>query len=283
MQHFPHFIFGYGSLICSKSRAITAPTVANRETIPVTVEGVERTWAKKSVRGYTSMGVRFQKGAECVGVLVPVSNNELEQFDHREVGYDRYELQPKDILPFESSDETWYENTFLTNSHMKRSQIWVYVQKIMLPATSDFPIVQSYLDIILRGCLSISEEFAYKFMKSTKGWHPSELLDESDYSCSSNSMFDDSENLGDDNDESDGFHWINDRNDPIYVRADMENSMKRAQELDFILYKYCPQEFRKRMRKSQCGLKGLPVRRKSIVSGNKFRYSIISTRSSITQ
>jgi len=276
MNDFPHFVFGYGSLICSKSRAITAPTVANREIIPVTVKGVERTWAKKSKRGYTSMGVRFQEGAECVGVLVPVSNKELEQFDEREIGYDRYELQVKDIFSLGFLDETWYENTFLVDCHIKPPQIWIYVQRFLLPANSDFPIAQSYLDIILRGCLSISEEFVHEFMKSTKGWHPSELLDESDDSCSSDSMFDDSENL-EDNDESDGFHWINDRNDPIYVRADMEYSLKKAQELDFILYRYCPQEFRKRIKKgkSQRRLKEIEVRR-SIVIRKRVSYSTIS-------
>jgi len=187
------------------------------------------------------------------------------------------------FFPFDLLDETWYENTFLTNSYIKPPQIWVYVQKCMIPANSDFPIVQSYLDIILRGCLSISEEFAHKFMQSTKGWHPSELLDESDNSCSSDSRFDDSENLGDDNDESDGFHWINDRNDPIYVRADMEYSIKKAQELDNILYRYCPQEFQKRMRKRKSQSCVKELRRNSRLSGNRFMYSNISTRLSMTQ
>jgi len=277
MNHFPHFVFGYGSLICSKSRAITAPTVANREIIPVTVKGVERTWAKKSKRGYTSMGVRFQEEAECVGVLLPVSNKELEQFDEREIGYDRYELQAEDIFPIGFLEEAWYENTFLSNCHMKPPQIWVYVQRIMLPATSDFPIAQSYLDIILRGCLSISEEFAHEFMKSTKGWHPSELLDESDDSSSSNS---DSENVKEETDKPDGFHWINDRKDPIYVRADMEYSLKKAQELDFILHRYRPQEFQRRKstkrRQSQRRMSIKELRR-SIETGNRTIYSTIST------
>jgi len=277
MNDFPHFVFGYGSLICSKSRAITAPTVADRKTIPVTVKGVERTWAKKSVRGYTSMGVRFQEGAECVGVLVPVNNKELEQFDEREIGYDRYELRAEDISPLKFLDEARYENTFLTNCHMKPPHVWVYVQKIMIPANPDFPIVQSYLDIILRGCLSISEEFTHEFMKSTKGWHPSELLDESDNSCSNDSMFDDSENSRDDDDEVNDFHWINDRKDPIYVRADMEYSLNKAQEIDFILDRYLSQEFQNRIKKGKSQRRIRELRHSIMIQ------SAISTMSSITQ
>jgi hypothetical protein len=33
------------------------------------------------------------------------------------------------------------------------------------------PIVQSYVGIILSGCLTILEEFAHEFISTTKGWH----------------------------------------------------------------------------------------------------------------
>jgi hypothetical protein len=31
-------------------------------------------WAKKSVKGFTVMGVRFTEDAECVGILLPVND-----------------------------------------------------------------------------------------------------------------------------------------------------------------------------------------------------------------
>jgi hypothetical protein len=69
----PHLVFGYGSLICLASRAITAPSVAGRGATPVTVQNVKRTWAKQSLKlTATSMGVRFRDGAKCAGALVPV-------------------------------------------------------------------------------------------------------------------------------------------------------------------------------------------------------------------
>ena len=38
--------------------------------------------------------------------------------------------------------------------------VWCYFQEQSVPADRAFPITQSYLDIILRGCLSISKNFA---------------------------------------------------------------------------------------------------------------------------
>jgi hypothetical protein len=76
IKRFPHFIFGYGSLICPDYRAITtAPTLENRTATPVVaVQNVERTWTKRSVKGFTAMGVRFTEGAECVSILLSVND-----------------------------------------------------------------------------------------------------------------------------------------------------------------------------------------------------------------
>jgi hypothetical protein len=251
MKHpFPHLVFGYGSLICPDSRAITAPTVAERHVIPVNAQNFERTWAKKSKRGMTSMGVRFREGVECVGVLVPVNEEELSQFDEREIGYDRVELKADDIFQIPFLADHFYENTFLAEDKLEVPRIWVYVQQLPIPATESHPIVQSYLDIILRGCLSISEEFADEFMKTTKGWDPAELS-EDDVSSSNERDDANSENGYLSDDEMDDVVWIDDRKDPIYVRADVNYSLKKANELDRVLRKHRPEEFGKRKRKGK--------------------------------
>lgn len=250
MRHpFPHLVFAYGSLICPDSRAITAPTVAERHAIPVNAQNVERTWAKKSKRGMTSMGVRFRQGVECVGVLVPVNEEELLQFDEREIGYDRVELKAADILQLSFLEDHYYEDTFLAEKdNFEVPRIWVYVQQDPIPATESHPIAQSYLDIILRGCLSISEEFADEFMKTTKGWDPAELssTNEEEEEDDSNS---ESGDLSDE--DMDNVVWIDDRKDPIYVRADVNYSLKKANELDRVLRKHRPEEFGKRKRKGK--------------------------------
>ena len=37
-------------------------------------------------------------------------------------------------------------------------------------ASSDYPIAQSYVGIVVRGCLMISKSFAQEFIQTTKGW-----------------------------------------------------------------------------------------------------------------
>ena len=164
MKSITHFVFGYGSLICPKSRAVTSPEQAHKIATPVMVQGVERVWSKRTNRGMTAMGVRFVKDASCVGVILPVTNGELAAFDKREMGYDRVPLQLEDVggVPFLS--EQHYEeddhDVFLDakkQNNTQAIQIWVYVQRVIQPPTADHPIVQTYVDTILRGCLSISK------------------------------------------------------------------------------------------------------------------------------
>jgi hypothetical protein len=183
MSPLPHYIFGYGSLICPRSRALTAPTLAQRAVIPVRVQGLERIWSLP-FRGLTFMGIRQRRQAECVGVLIPVNDEELAQFDLRELGYDRnpipfeavQELQEPSVLqriPSLSSSSSQHsdDNDNNNSNHKHPIQIWVYVQQTPQPVSKESPIAQSYVDIILRGCISISEDFAKDFLKTTRGWH----------------------------------------------------------------------------------------------------------------
>ena len=91
-----HFIFGYGSLICPQSRAVTAPTLTSVAE-PVVIHGIERTWSARvtkdpsnsngsrdHIEGWTPMGVRVKRGTKCNGVLICVDEEELERFDIRE-------------------------------------------------------------------------------------------------------------------------------------------------------------------------------------------------------
>ena len=42
-----HYIFGYGSLLCPQSRAISAPTLAGKDAHPVLVQHLARTWSTR--------------------------------------------------------------------------------------------------------------------------------------------------------------------------------------------------------------------------------------------
>lgn len=220
-----HFVFSYGSLICKKSRIITAPTLADKDAIPVQIQGVERIWAKRTQRGMTAMGVRFKKGSVCTGVLLPVTEEELVRFDGRENGYDRYQIPLDNVeevpflakkkhyekMDYEHADVVFPESNVLAeNEEVKEKTttavtttkgtasskntittvtttttttttittsvgdnngaehkvfIWIYIQRYDIPADEEFPIAQSYVDIILRGCMGISKEFCSIFYR----------------------------------------------------------------------------------------------------------------------
>lgn len=318
-----HYVFGYGSLICSKSRAISAPSLASRAALPVRINNVVRTWNKRSPKsGATYLGVQQVQDhtASCVGVLVPMdatstqqSQEELEALDEREDGYDRHSVPLKwinrvDDLLLPSTDNV-YRGTFLdtsattpTTAFSKMTaadiSVWMYVPQVSQPATMKFPIAQSYVDVCLRGCLSISEPFLQEFITSTVGWDPQELIDMeeeasnsqqqeqqdqddaatmvsskgwhhrsssslSSYdprtmmnSNSNNNMRDSSEfksitdvmdwddmmmmEDGDNNNDnlfikapsSQPDAWVNDRKDPIYMRADRAYSLEHADAID---------------------------------------------------
>jgi hypothetical protein len=250
------FVFGYGSLICPHSRAVTAPTLAHKTATPVLVKHVERTWAKVSAAGFTAMGVRFQDNAECVGVLLPVDDQELAQFDEREQGYTRVPLYIGDIEQVPFLDSSHYEDpghqVFLqAKEHPEEhaAQIWMYMPQNFVPASEQTPIVQSYVDTILRGCLTISEDFAAQFIANTKGWRPSEVVTDDEQSV------EDDANMSVDSDTStassvsdDDVYWVDDRLDPIYSRGDQQYMLKHRHKLDSLLKRH-RDEFQHRTRR----------------------------------
>ena len=245
-----HFIFGYGSLICPHSRAVTAPTLAQKTATPVLVKHVERTWAKVST-GFTAMGVRFQDDAECVGVLLPVDDVELEQFDEREQGYNRVPLSIRHIEPVPFLDSSVYEDpghqVFLQAKEQREEEltkVWMYMPQNFVPPSEETPIVQSYVDTILRGCLTISEDFAEQFISNTKGWRPSEVVTDDEQSVED----DESATTTSSTVTDDGVYWVDDRLDPIYSRGDQQYMLKHKNKLDSLLKRH-RDEFQHRIRR----------------------------------
>ena len=219
-----HFVFGYGSLINPDSRARTNPTLAEQDGLPVVVRDVERVWSARTTTGYTAMGVRIRKGADCTGILLEVNKAELEDLDKREQSYVRVEvhLDNVDQVPFLDEDEFYdteqAEALFEAKENEGNVRVWVYIQKDPIPADSSHPIPQSYVDVILSGCLTISEEFARSFIKTTKGWR---------------------------NKEEPSF--VDDRDFPIYARANSIESEKHAEVIDQLLEEKLPKTMENRI------------------------------------
>lgn len=170
-----NYIFGYGSLIETESRTRTTPQAVAAS--PVIVQGVERGWwAHGSPVGYSScfLGARMSSNpnARCNGVVYKLSNAELEALDRRENMYERL------LIPHESI-------RFLDDPVSKSldGKTWIYAMPEHKSGneskpTAQYPIVQSYVDICLNGCLEIEEaypaakdmKFAELFIETTLDW-----------------------------------------------------------------------------------------------------------------
>lgn len=164
--HVPQYIVGYGSLIDEQSKKRTDPTA--QESFPVLIKGYARSWSLHSTLpglNTTFLSAYENKHAFINGVIYQLSNpKHIQQYDVREKGYCRKELT--------TSKLNVYSATLPAHK-----QIWIYssAQKPNQTPTNDYPIVQSYVDIFIRGCLQIEEKYKIKhFAKdcilSTEQW-----------------------------------------------------------------------------------------------------------------
>lgn len=165
------FIFGYGSLINTASRnsSVAVPIPA----IPVRVSaqfGFVRVWNDRAQSGFTALGLRKADSSFLAstinGVLFPVAGGDINSYDKREEGYTRLEI-PRPYIEALS----W-------QGLPKDGRIWVYVPKQMggspgigLPEPSGrYPLLQSYIDVVVEGSLEYGEDYTKELIATTKGW-----------------------------------------------------------------------------------------------------------------
>lgn len=233
---------------------------------------------RKHIEGWTPMGVRVREGTMCNGVLICIDEDELRRFDVRETGYDRHRIDVCNIMPHVETDALineemplWTRNDECTDpgfqslamarvqcpdcrivfekGFAKRRQrkqnatldddscisVWVYIQSCDLPANPRYPITQSYLDIIMRGCLSISYDFARRFLETTDGWwHDGKASHQAGGERTRDSIVD-------------HHTWINDRHNPMYVRADSDYSIKHGEVIDKLIEEHHPDALKRRV------------------------------------
>mmetsp|Transcript_27072 Transcript_27072/g.43992 ORF Transcript_27072/g.43992 Transcript_27072/m.43992 type:complete len:333 (-) Transcript_27072:112-1110(-) len=131
--------------------------------------------------------------------------------------------------------------------------VWVYVQSEDLPAERSFPIPQSYVDIIMRGCLSISNDFARRFLESTHGWWHDGLENETALETDNAKKMKDEPKTVMTSSTKEGqliekhHTWINDRHDPMYVRADSEYSLENGDKIDELIKDHHPHALQRRV------------------------------------
>ena len=126
-----------------------------------------------------------------------------------------------------------------------RSSFPSRVYYISIPAERSFPITQSYVDIIMRGCLSISHDFARGFLRTTHGWwnedHHGPLARSSDVTTTTAAAAAAAGAKGSEMGKEEGnvrhrhHTWVNDRHAPMYVRADSEYSIENGRVIDELI------------------------------------------------
>lgn len=168
------YILGYGSLMETASRIRTTPEA--KEAYPVKVTGFKRGWfARTGVIGFspTYLGCVPHDTSVTNGVVYEVSAEEIKKTDEREKGYTRVQITLESITDYAKalSDD---------------AKVWIYVNSFpdheipgdQLPSR-EFPIVQSYVDICMNGCIEIEDKypgfagsFIEDFVRTTAFWSP---------------------------------------------------------------------------------------------------------------
>jgi hypothetical protein len=101
-------------------------------------------------------------------VIFPVSSEEFATYNEREVGYQPTKIDPSQITMLNGSQTA------------PEADIWFYGNTEKKFPSSEHPVVQSYVDVCLDGCLEIEAiyplarqgNFSEEFIKTTSNWQP---------------------------------------------------------------------------------------------------------------
>ncbi|WP_432173028.1 gamma-glutamylcyclotransferase family protein [Streptomyces sp. Tue6028] len=161
------FIFGYGSLIQRASRTSTWAKAV--EAAPVVVRGISRGWYDRVDTvswSPTYLGAVSKKDARCNGVIFPVTPEELRDYARRESGYRPTRVASRDITMLDGS------------TRPPVGTVWYFANVTRRYPSERYPIVQSYVDVCLDGCLENEDrfpearkaQFAKEFIRTTSDW-----------------------------------------------------------------------------------------------------------------
>jgi hypothetical protein len=165
------YVFGYGSLIEKESRTRTNPEAVDAR--PARVTGYQRGWFHQFANNIgstcTFLGAIEKSGATTNGVIYHV--NDFEKTKQRETGYTASRVPANQIEMLDGAgawdpDKAVY--LFVSNPPD--------ISKSGEP-TAAIPMVQSYVDICVNGCLEIEAQyptaagFAQEFIRTATGWN----------------------------------------------------------------------------------------------------------------
>jgi ChaC-like protein len=165
------YVFGYGSLIEKESRTRTNPEAADAR--PARITGYQRGWfhqfAKNVGSTCTYLGAIEKNGARVNGVIYHV--NDFEKTKQRETGYTATAVPAGKIEMLDGAgpwDPAKTVYVFISDP--------ADISKTGEP-TAAIPMVQSYVDICVNGCLEVEAQypsaagFAQEFIRTASGWN----------------------------------------------------------------------------------------------------------------
>jgi tetratricopeptide (TPR) repeat protein len=170
------YLFGFGSIMNSSTHApwLKDESVGALLGAVATLSrgfGYERQWNFRSSTGFTALGVIESTTPNDInGVVFRVPRSMMPSFDRREAGYTKVRV-PLESLQFQPELKGAYQQTNfeLTNG----DNVWLYVPSETHCAHADenHPLLQSYVDTVLQGCLEWGGDyFAEQFLVLTGGW-----------------------------------------------------------------------------------------------------------------
>ncbi len=172
-----NYIFAYGSLINMKYRQELYKN-DNRIIIPVTINKIQRHWIYCK-NGKIYLGIKNDDKSKTNGLIIEVSDKELERLDKRERYYNRIKLNPNQIdYNYDLSTRNLTTNLNPTNltytTLTQNDNLFTYYPD---PLKSIYSIYNksseqcnNYLTICLSGCLKVSHKFFIDFLLTTRGW-----------------------------------------------------------------------------------------------------------------
>jgi hypothetical protein len=177
----PCLVFGYGSVVHDESRAATTgggELCCAARLLPGC--GFARAWNFRAASGFTALGLQRcsapSDDAGLNGVVFQLACAALAALDAREAGYERVRM-PTHLcaLAHDAPGERGAECAAPMQALLARpdASLWLYVPRpeACAEAIEAFPIVQSYLDVCLAGCLRWGgEAFASEWIRTTAGW-----------------------------------------------------------------------------------------------------------------
>lgn len=169
------YVFGYGSLLEQASRTRTNPEALGAW--PARVTGYQRGWFHQfddNIGSTTTFlgAVQADRQTTINGVVYHV--NDIKATIQRETGYTAVPLKGEDLTMLDGGAPLKLGGDVSVHIFISNPDS---ISKTKEP-TPKFPIVQSYVDICINGCLeleqlyrSVKDSFTQEFIRTTTGWN----------------------------------------------------------------------------------------------------------------